>query len=227
MEKILIEYDGKEYEVQEPTLALWNKLQLMKELQNPDDFAMSIISLSTGLDTEDIRKAGWYEISNAAAHLTDYFLQQTDKFYPEFEFEGVKYKFIDLKNMTFGEFIDIDNFLKKPEAERRTQLNFLMALLYRPCNEEGVIEPYDASQLEQRSNIFRFLPVKYLNGSMRFFLTLETILQDNTPFYFQRVSLWRKVRTKVSTGIGAGIRLLCSSLVKTFYKLKKWLSNLL
>jgi hypothetical protein len=48
MEKHYIIFDGKEYEVQEPTIELWNQLNTLKDLGGERDFILTLISLATG-----------------------------------------------------------------------------------------------------------------------------------------------------------------------------------
>ncbi len=185
MDSILIEYNGKDYKISEPTINLWNKLNLLKDLYDSEqEYLILVISLMTGLDRENILKASWSSIQDAGEYLTDYLLKQTNDFYNEFEFQGTKYRFIDLKNITFGEFIDLDSYLQQPPSKRMSELHTLMAFLYREVGSDGKIEPYDGSKVEPRAELFKFLPVKYLNGAMRFFLTLEVLLEKNNPLIF-------------------------------------------
>lgn len=192
METTIIEYDGVEYKINEPTIALWNKLALLKDLETDEEFAITLISLTTGLDRDEIRKADWYSIVTASEALSEFLLNQANKFHYEFEFEGQKYRFIDLNKLSFGEFIDIDEFLRQTPLKKQTELHFLMALLYREVDENGNLTEYDASKIEDRANRFRFLSIKYLNGALVFFSILETILLKNTPS-----SLVMKVLTKM------------------------------
>lgn len=225
MDSILIEYNGKDYKISEPTINLWNKLNLLKDLYDSEqEYLILVISLMTGLDRENILKASWSSIQQAGEYLTDYLLKQTNDFYNEFEFAGVKYKFIDLKNITFGEFIDLDSYLQQPPARRMSELHTLMAFLYREVGSDGKIEPYDGSKVEHRAELFKFLPVKYLNGAMRFFLTLEVLLEKNTHSFSARVKRWMKltVHKKISAVIGVGIRLFTFYLKRTSSALRRF-----
>ena len=210
MVKQTITYNDKVYEVQEPSIELWVKLDLYKDLLSEEGFVIKIISESTGLTEEEIMNADWFDIMQVANGLTEQLLQINDKFHNEFEFEGVKYRFIDLPNLTFGEFIDIDTFLNKNEAERKAQLNFLMALFYRPVNEKGETEKYDGKKIPIIAEKFKDLPVKYVHGALGFFLHLEqTLLKPSLRFFI--LLKWEKMKkklkrmkTKVSQNIGVG-----------------------
>ena len=225
MDSILIEYNGKDYKISEPTINLWNKLNLLKDLYDSEqEYLILVISLMTGLDRENILKASWSSIQDAGEYLTDYLLKQTNDFYNEFEFQGTKYRFIDLKNITFGEFIDLDSYLQQPPSKRMSELHTLMAFLYREIGSDGKIEPYDGSKVEPRAELFKYLPVKYLNGAMRFFLTLEVLLEKNTHSFSARVKKWMTlpVRKKISAVIGVGIQRFTFYLKRMSYALRRF-----
>lgn len=196
MERHFIEFDKKEYEIQEPTIELWNKLNTLKELYDEEQFTLSIISLATGLTIEQVRQANYYQAWLTANFLTDYFLKEGEKFYPTFEFKGVKYKFVDLENLTFGEFIDIDTFLAQPLVKRQGELNFLMALFYREVDDDGNLVKYDGTKVKARAELFKHLPVKYLRGSLNFFFSFRRHITKKYPLIFSSQDEPIEVETK-------------------------------
>lgn len=227
MEKHYIEYEGREYKVAEPTIELWTRLNLLKDLYDDNEFSLILISLSTGLSTDQLRDAEWEGVHNTANYLSDYLLRDGDRFHNEFEFKNQKYRFIDLENLTFGEFIDIDQYLSQDPSKKTSELNLLMALLYRELDEHGKLTPYDASTLKQRAELFRQLPVKYLNGAMVFFYNLETILHQSTRSYFHRKRIHLKwMVIKGLTSFGGGMRRWYTYLTTTFSKFMRWLRDL-
>lgn len=204
--QIFIEYNNKEYEIKKPTLAMWSKLQLYKEIEDERQFMVSLISIATGLSENEIREADWKSIQTASQFLTTFFLEYEEKFYSEFEFNGKKYKFIDLNSLSFGEFIDIDDFLSKDESFRRGNMNMLMALLYREVDEKGVITKYNSSKVKERAQLFLDLELKYLQGALLFFWILETTLQGRTPSYFPAMAHKMSLKVKrVFRSIGDGM----------------------
>lgn len=226
MEKHYIEFDGREYEVHEPTIELWNQLNTLKDLGTEDDFILSLIALSTGLLPDKIREAEWESVNNTAEFLAHYFMSIGDKFHNEFDFKGQKYRFMDLNNMTFGEFIDIDSFLSQDESKKQSQMNHLMALLYREVDENGKTKPYNASEVPERAEKFRSLPVKYLRGSMSFFLRLENILLQSSRSSLTRRIYKLKWRLKRHLRVfGGGILRLYIYLMKTYSRCTSWLKN--
>jgi hypothetical protein len=198
MEKHIIEFEGREYPIVEPTIELWNKMNLLKDLYEEKDFALMMISIATGLSVDDLQEADWEGVYNTSNYLADYFLNEGDKFYNEFEFDGQKYRFINLEKLTFGEFIDIDEFLSRPVSERVSKMNFLMALLYREVDQDGNLRPYNGYEVPPRSEIFKQLPLKYLRGSLNFFFSFREHLTKKYPLIFGEGLVESEVENKKS-----------------------------
>jgi len=213
-EQIVIELDGKDYEVKPPTIQKWAMLNLMKDLEEEDDFRIYLVSLTTGIEEDLLRQANFLQVKQAADFLTKYFLEIGEKFYPEFEFGGKNYKFLDLNNMSFGQFVDIDTFLQRDESYKKANMNELMAMLYM---EEGE-STYSADKVKERTELFRDLEVKYLQGSLLFFLTLRRRLRENTPYYLRikwKVKRVSKKLLKPFRQFGVGMAQSYSWLVRT------------
>lgn len=211
MEKQFIKYNGKNYEVKEPTIDVWGKLASLQDWTEENEFSVLLISEVTGLSKEEILMSDWKEILVASQNLSNYLLNQGKEFYNEFEFEGQKYKFVDLPNLSFGEFVDIDSYLIKPLVERRRELHFLAAMLYREVDEDGKIKKYNGNDLPGRAEKFKRLPIKYLNGASSFFLLIEKISRGNiqislrTRFKMRMKVIWTLAKLIVLTSIGAGL----------------------
>jgi hypothetical protein len=219
MEKHKISYGGKDYEVIEPTIELWGKLASLQDWTDETEFAIILISHMTGLSKEDIQKSNWHDVLTVSQNISNHLLHESKQFHKEFEFEGQKYKFIDLPNLTFGEFIDIDTFLSKPELERRREMHLLMALLYK---EDGVV-----SDTMLRAERFKKLPVKYVNGASTFFLRLEKISQGSSQLsLLSRLKMRMMiisivVKLVVLANIGVGLGRLSLWRKKILQRLKK------
>ena len=219
-----IEYDGKVYRVNEPTIQDWSMIITAKSYKDDFDLALLLLSMVTGLDEIKIKEASASSIITAAEGLIDYYTNQAVKFYETFEFKGKTYKFIDLPNMSFGEYVDIDDLLTLPESKKNTKLHLLLALFYREVDDKGNYLDYDIKRIEETAKDFLELPVKYLHGSSVFFYNIQTMLEDNTPFYFYQknwwILRWRMIRRKMD---GAGMQQSFTLPMKTFYKWTKWL----
>ena len=211
MDKSFVKYKGKKYEIQEPTIEIWTRIMMLQEWSDEREFAVKLIAEITGLSIQEIEDADYEEVLSASQTISEYFIKDSSKFINEFEFNNKRYKFLDLPNLKFGEFIDIDSFLIKTEVERKRQMNLLMAMLYREVDEQGNYLPYDSKVLELKAEEFKKLPVKYLHGSSSFFLRIEKILQGNTTVSFwNRVKMmgkmtWVLVKLIVSVSFGLGL----------------------
>ena len=212
-EKIIIELDGKDYEVKNPTIHKWAMLNLMKDLEQDEDFTLTLVSLSTGIEEDLLRQANFLQVKKAADFLTQYFIEMGEKFYPFIDFKGKRYKFLDLNNMSFGHFVDIDTFLQKDESYKKSNMNELMAMLYM---DEGETT-YSVEGVRERTELFKELEVKYLQGSLRFFFLLRKRLRENTPYYLKIKWKVKKMlnRLRPFRRFGAGMERLYIWLVKT------------
>lgn len=220
-----ITYGDRVIDVKEPTIDMWSRLALYKDVLDEGEFLIRMIMESTGLDKKEVLNADWYDIMQVGNNLTDYLLKQSDEFHPTFEFKGIKYTFLDLANLTFGEFIDIDTILSRSDIERRSQLNLMMAMFYREVGADGKITPYDASKVAERAELFKDLPIKYVHGSMSFFLRLEKRLHEPTLRYLVRlqIKMWmiriKKLRMRALRSIGGGLVYLWYSPMRIYQKL--------
>ena len=216
-EQIIIEIDGKDYPVKNPTLHNWAILNLMKDLEEDDDFMLTMVSLSTGIEEDLLKQANFLQVKKASNFLTDYFIKIGERFYPEFEFQGKEYKFLDINDMSFGHYVDIDTFLQKDESYKKSNMNELVSMLYLEKGEES----YSGERALERKDLFKDLEVKYLQGALTFFLLLGKVLRRNTPYYLK--TKWKVMRIlrkfKPLRLFGVGMGLLYSWLTKT---LKNW-----
>jgi len=212
----VMKFKGKSYEINEVTIEQWGKLSSLKEMTEDIEFTTLLMAEMTGLSKEDIENADWQEVLRTSQLISQSIIEDSKKFYNEFVFDNIKYGFIDLPNLTFGEFIDIDSYLTKPEQERRRDLNLLMAFLYREIGKDGKLVKYDSSTINDRAEKFKKLPVKYANGATNFFLRIGKISPDNlvpyssnqSPLILKMKMIWILLRLIVSAGIGVGLVLL-------------------
>lgn len=172
-------YKNKQYQLDEPTVEMWSKLILLQEWTEEREFCIKLISLTTGLTEEEVENSDFMEVMKVATDISQFLTKDGDKFYNEFEFNDKKYRFLDLPNLTFGEFIDIDTYLGKEEHEKKKEMPLLMAMLYRELDEKGNYKPYNSKELQLKAEEFKKLPVRYVRGSTNFFFHLDKILHGN------------------------------------------------
>lgn len=220
-------YKGKEYEIQEPTVEIWSKLILLQEWTDEREFCIKLISQSTGLTEEEIENSDWTEVVKVSNLLSQHFLKDGKDFVNEFEFNNKRYRFLDLPNLTFGEFIDIDTYLAKEPHEKKKDMHLLMAMLYREIDENGNYLQYDSKSLQKKAEEFKKLPVKYVNGATSFFLRLDKTLRGNFKGSFSLKlklmikMIWLLVKFSVLISIGVGLVRLSNLRKKISQKLNK------
>ena len=117
-----------------------------------------------------------------AAAMTD-LLQAQAEFKAIFTYRGTRYGIIpNLEAMTNGEYIDLDNYSKKP-----ADIPKFLSVLYRPITKQKgdyyEIEPYQGS--EKLRSIMEEVPASIYLGSQAFFLTIGRELFNCTPKYLQ------------------------------------------
>jgi hypothetical protein len=223
-------YKGKQYEIEEPTVEMWSKLILLQEWTDEREFCVKLLSFITGLTEEDIENSDYMEVVKLSNEISVFLTQDGDKFYNEFSFNNKNYRFLDLPNLTFGEFIDIDTHLSKEPHEKKKEMPLMMAMLYRELDENGNYKPYNSKELQLKAEEFKKLPVKYVRGSTNFFFHLDKTLQGNFRVSFwQRLKLtgrmiWMLVKLIPLISFGAGSLLWFNLRTKTLQRLKKLLN---
>lgn len=222
-------YKNKEYNVESPTVEMWSKLTLLQDFTDEREFCVKLLSFTTGLSEEEIENSDYMEVVKLSNEISTFLTQEGDKFYQEFSFNNKNYRFIDLPNLTFGEFIDIDTYLAKEPHEKKKEMPLMMAMLYRELDEKGQYKPYNSKELQLKAEEFKKLPVKYVRGSTNFFFHLGKTLQGNFRGSFkQNLKLtlqmtWVLVRFVPLICFGVGSVLLFNWRAKTLLKLKKLL----
>jgi hypothetical protein len=215
METTYIEHEGKKYEVKEPTIESWKNVMIYKDLLDEEEMYVKMISEVTGLSMKEVKSADALEIRIAGDKLWRYLNQESKKLFTTIEHKGITYNLVDLNKVSFGQFVDIDTFMKKDEPYKVANLNELAGYLY--C-EDGV--EYGNSDIKKRIEDFKDLPVKYIESAIFFLLNLGKGLQELTTLYSKSPVMWWMMRTKIAwASFGDGIKRLVSSQKTKFGKL--------
>jgi len=222
-------YKGKQYNIEEPTVEMWSKLVLLQEWTDEREFCVKLLSFTTGLTEQEIENSDYEEVVKLSSEISVFLTQDGDKFYNEFSFNNKNYRFLDLPNLTFGEFIDIDTYLTKEPHEKKKDMPLLMAMLYRELDENGNYKPYNSKELQLKAEEFKKLPVKYVRGSTNFFFHLGKTLSGNfQASFWVRLKLmakmiWILVKFVPLISFGVGSVLLFRWRGKILRRLKKLL----
>lgn len=173
---------GVEYQVKEPTIRDYYKLQ--HELAQQDINAkINIISHLSECPIKELKRLDKHQFVILWDALVDQYLNisETAPFHRNFLFNGKLYGFLDMAQVTLGEFADMDVLKADPQAQKK--LHAMMAILYRPAvqiTENWMeVEPYDSDSAQQRTEEFLDLPLKYVYGALNFFLQISKYLYEN------------------------------------------------
>jgi hemin uptake protein HemP len=215
METTYIEHKGQKYEVKEPTIEAWKNVMIYKDLLDEEEMYVKMISEVTGLSMKEVKSSDALEIRIAGDKLWRYLNQESKKLFTTIEHNGITYNLVDLNKVSFGQFVDIDTFMKKDEPYKVANLNELAAYLY--C-EDGV--EYGNSDIKKRIEDFKDLPVKYIEAAIFFLLSLAKGLQELTTLYSKSPVMWWMMRVRIAwASFGDGIKQLVSSQKTKFGKL--------
>lgn len=214
-----IEYKNEKYEIKEPTIANWSNVMKLKDILDEQDLYVKLIEEITGLNHDEIKEIPAAQIYNVGDTLFQYINQSQKQLHQVIDFNGKRYTIIDIHNITFGQFVDIDTFLSKDEAYRIANLNELAAYLY---TEQGTKygEKGFAKQIEE----FKQLPMKYIEGSIFFLLSSGKALQQLTTLYSKSRLMWEIMKLRITlVRFGDGIKRLVYSQTTKFGKLTLFL----
>jgi len=167
----------------EITLGKYQELQsfLVDELDE-NQIASKMISVLCGITNDEVRGLSKSDYDRISEHLTT-ILKSEVPWRQKFHIGSVEYGFIpNIDDISFGEYIDLDTFVKKPE-----DLHKLMTVLYRPIIHNSFgryeIEKYTG---KEDSDIMKEMPMDAVNGSLVFFYRLGNELLKAIPKYLQQ-----------------------------------------
>jgi len=134
-------------------------------------------------------------------------LEQTSApvFYPLVEIDGVLHGYVDLSQMTLGEYIDLEKLVKEPNKN----LAQIMAIMYRPITEHKfnsleykivnaykvgarqmtniwdyyTLEPYNYSTSVVNAETMQKFPVGFALGALSFFLLQTSLISPSIARY--------------------------------------------
>lgn len=198
---ITLELNGKEYKLptafSEMNIETYSKVVAIdNDLEDAEKY-IKIISSITGIEEEIVRKIKVEQMKLIQDKIQFMFNSDKMALVDRFTIDGKKYGFnYDLDQISFGEFIDLEEFSKPNEVNNN--LHILMAILYRPIKEKrslfyffkknkdySVID-YDSENVMKRAELFKHkLTMDKVLGSLLFFSILSTTTILNSQDYLQ------------------------------------------
>ena len=184
---------SKKFEVSEPTIREFCDVMKLKDILTEDELNVRLIEKITGMSHEDVMEMDATTIQKIGSVLFAHYNKESKKLTQSFQLNGVTYKFMDVNTISFGQFVDIDTFLKKDEGYRIANLNELMAYMY--C-EENV--PYSKSDFKKRIEIMLDAPSHIVEGALFFLLNLERGLYEIMELSLRSPLMFQMMRLKIA-----------------------------
>jgi hypothetical protein len=179
---------GKEYKVDEITIAQYYKIQHLLIVEGADA-KLQIVSYLSGCPIDDLKSLETYQFMQLFSSIVEGPLnvEKDQKLYKHIGLNGKAYGLVDFNKITIGEFADMDVLKADPLKEQK--LHVMMAVVYRPAiviNETldwVEIESYHSDSVELRAQEFLSMPMKYVYSTLSFFLLIPKYLLNDMMDY--------------------------------------------
>ena len=189
-------------DLSEITLAQYQRWIKIAEKQEEVNtfYQQKMIEIFCNANLQDIMQMRLKDIQEITTHLDSLF-NNTPEFKPLFKLEDEEFGFIPkLDEMTFGEYIDLDNYLADWQ-----QMDSAMAVLFRPVTYKRkgkyLIEDYVSSEKYDLSE----MPLNVVLGSLVFFCDLKNELLKHIMNYLKTqdiVDIPQNLKDLLESGVG-------------------------
>lgn len=189
-------------DLSEITLAQYQRWIKIAEKQEEVNtfYQQKMIEIFCNANLQDIMRMRLKDIQEITTHLDSLF-NNTPEFQPLFKLQDEEFGFIPkLDEMTFGEYIDLDNYLADWQ-----QMDSAMAVLFRPVTYKRkgkyLIEDYVSSEKYDLSE----MPLNVVLGSLVFFCDLKNELLKHIMNYLKTqdiVDIPQNLKDLLESGVG-------------------------
>lgn len=167
--------------ISEIPLCHYQEFLKLQATSNDQEFiAQKMVEIFCGLQLKDVVKLKVTSVNELIVHFTKIF-KEKPKFKPTFKIGEVEFGFIpNLENITFGEYVDLENYLSKWEDFHKA-----MAVMYRPITirKEDKYEIMEYTGAAAFSEGMKFAPMDVAISASVFFWTLGKELLNATLDY--------------------------------------------
>lgn len=167
--------------ISEIPLCHYQEFLKLQATSNDQEFiAQKMVEIFCGLQLKDVVKLKVTSVNELIVHFTKIF-KEKPKFKPTFKIGDVEFGFIpNLENITFGEYVDLENYLSKWEDFHKA-----MAVMYRPITirKEDKYEIMEYTGAAAFSEGMKFAPMDVAISASVFFWTLGKELLNATLDY--------------------------------------------
>lgn len=157
-------------------------LKLQKSSNDEEFIAQKMIEIFCGIQIKDVAKMKLTSINELVVHFNNIFSEKP-KFQPTFKIGNMEYGFItDLENITFGEYVDLDNYLSSWEDFHKA-----MAVMYRPVvkRKGDKYEIFEYTGASEFSDAMQYAPMDVAISASLFFWSLGSELLNATLNYLE------------------------------------------
>jgi hypothetical protein len=169
------------------TIGDYMKVFKVKDLFEDEYLKAKVINLLTDCPIETLLAAENHKIDFIATTIFAMVPKPPYNLIDRFELDGVQYGYLpSYKEISFGEFADLDTLLTKKPEEIIENMHIIAAIMYRPIvNEKSKhnfkIQKYDMNTLDERAELFKKkLDVKFALGGQFFFTNFAVTYSNYT-----------------------------------------------
>jgi hypothetical protein len=197
MAQVTFRLKEKDYELPDIiSIGDYMKIFKVKDLFEDEYMKAKVVNLITNCPMDTLLEAENHKVEFLANTIFAMLPQPPYQLIDRFELDGIHYGYLpSYKEISFGEFIDLDTLLTRNPEEIIDNYHIITAMMYRPIISQKSehnfkIEKYNVDTLEDRANIFKKkLDIRFALGGQFFFTNFAKIYTNFIP-----LSLIQKLR---------------------------------
>jgi hypothetical protein len=156
----------------------------MRDNSNDEEFvAQKMIEIFCGIQLKDVVRMKLTSVNDLVVHFNKIFSEKP-KFKQRFKIGEIEFGFIpNLENISFGEYVDLDNYLAKWDDFHKA-----MAVMYRPITRKhgDKYEIAEYTGAAEFCDLMKFAPLDVAISSSVFFWTLGSELLSATLNFMEK-----------------------------------------
>jgi hypothetical protein len=243
MSEITFKLDGKDYELPNYlSIGDYVKIFKIKDLFEDEYMKAKVINLITNCPMDTLMEAENHKVDFLATSIFAMVPRPPYELIDRFNLDGIDYGYLpSYKEISFGEFADLDTLLTKKPEEVMDELHIIAAMMYRPIisqkkKHDFKIEKYNIETLHDRAQLFKEkLDIRFALGGQFFFTnfakTFSNYTQESLMGRMKRewetlkmMWIYRKIIWKILLKKDLDGTLSSTELQQTFLKttIKRW-----
>tara|TARA_R100001224_G_scaffold66913_1_gene40334 strand:- start:172 stop:825 length:654 start_codon:yes stop_codon:yes gene_type:complete len=175
-------------------------LKAIDETESEYKLGSKMIEIFCNIPEADIYEFKVSDITSVSNTLQKLFNEKTDKLVKHFKINNIEYGFIpNLDEMTFGEYVDLDNNLKDWQ-EMHKAMNVLFRPVVQKYSDRYLIEKYKP----ENNNLLKQIPMDVCFSTIVFFYNLGNELSKTMLDYLkpQEIQQLQQLETLQPNGVG-------------------------